>query len=144
MLLQATTLTMSEKDGLGRHVSYLTAAQKTSTMRWNFVAQPMGILSSMLGRVSFALFLLNFVGTSKARRRLLWFFIGAQILVNAVTIVAVFVQCGKKVEALWDTSVEAKCWSPVVQTNIGFGQSSKSSFHESHGFAFGTLLPDLR
>jgi hypothetical protein len=125
--MQAVTLTCSYEWGMGRHFYYLNPMQRIHAMKWNFMSQPMGILSSMFGRVSFCLFLLNFVGTNKARKHILYFLVITQLLVNCVTILLIFTQCGTHVEALWDQRVKVVCWSPLVQRNTGFGQSGALS-----------------
>jgi hypothetical protein len=79
----------------------------------------------MFGRISFAVTLLNLVGTSKLKKNLLWAAIVTQVLAGVSTVILIYVQCGTKIAALWDPAVRAhaNCWSPDVQTFYGFFQS---------------------
>ena len=100
-------------------------------MHWNFTAQPFGILAGTVGRISFSVSLLRIIGpVDQVRKWMLLSLISFQLLVNIVTIILIFVQCGKTVDAIWDPSLVktagAKCWSPDVQTYFGFFQSCKT------------------
>ena len=72
-------------------------------------------------RISFCLYLLNFVGTDKRMKYLFWFFIISQFVVNVGTLVEVSASC-VRFAALWDPSVGGRCWSPRIQANVGFFQ----------------------
>ncbi|KAL9070777.1 MAG: hypothetical protein Q9157_005702 [Trypethelium eluteriae] len=98
-------------------------------MHWNFTAQPFGILAGMIGRISFTVSLLRIIGpVDRFKKMVLLFLIIFQILVNISTIILIFVQCGKDINAIWDPALiktaGAKCWSPDIQTYYGFFQSS--------------------
>lgn len=54
-------------------------------------------------------------GTAKYRRWFLHFLIAQSLVVNLVTCITIFVQCGD-VKTLWDpVGVPSKCWAPAAQ-----------------------------
>jgi hypothetical protein len=85
-----------------------------------------GVASTAFGRISFSVYLLQFVMFKPKRKFLLWFFMVGQAVVNALTIILIYVQCGTQAAALWDPSIKANCWSPVVQRDFGFFQCGMS------------------
>lgn len=93
-------------------------------MKFVFLCQGWGVASPLFGRVSICLLLLNFA-VSRTQRWFLWFLVVTQIIFNSVTIILIYVQCGSRVSALWDPGIDAQCWNPIVQRNVGFFQSSK-------------------
>ncbi|KAI9689137.1 MAG: hypothetical protein M1822_000875 [Bathelium mastoideum] len=122
-------ITMACKWGLGRHFWTLDQMHQVNAMHWNFVSQPFGILAGTIGRISFSVSLLRIIGpVDKIKKYVLYFIIIFQMMINFSTIILIFVQCGKTVDAIWDPSLiktaGAKCWSPDVQTYYGFFQSS--------------------
>ena len=114
-------------------------------MHWNFVAQPFGIIAGTIGRISFSVSLLRITGPAdKPKKSILYFVIIFQILVNASTIILIYVQCGKNIDAIWDPSLiktaGAKCWSPDVQTFYGFFQSCEIFIDAESLLPFANLL----
>ena len=129
-LLFNAFITLSCHWGLGRHFWTLDPVQKVNAMHWNFLSQPFGILAGTVGRLSFSVSLLRIIGpVDVAKKWTLYFLITFQLMVNISTIILIFVQCGKTVDAIWDPSLikpGVKCWSPDVQTYYGFFQSCKN------------------
>jgi len=95
-------------------------------MKFVTLCQGWGVASAMFGRIAFCLYLLQFAGTSRIHKMVLYVLIGSQAFVNMLTIILIYVQCGAQVEALWDHSIAATCWSPLVQRDFGFFQSGES------------------
>jgi hypothetical protein len=69
--------------------------------------------------MSFAIYLLKFVGTSKFRRWTLWSVVWTQAVFNIIQLVLIFAQC-EHFEALWNPAVGGKCWSRNVQVYSGY------------------------
>ncbi|KAF2246309.1 hypothetical protein BU26DRAFT_461975 [Trematosphaeria pertusa] len=138
-IIQNALLTEACRWGLGRHSRYLDRAEKYQTMKFIFLCQGWGVASPMFGRISICLLLLNFVVSNLRLKWFLWFLVITQAVVNILTIVLIYVQCGSHVSALWDPEVDAKCWSPLVQRNFGFFQCAWNSFTD---LAF-TVLPTI-
>lgn len=93
-------------------------------MKFIFLCQGWGVASTMFGRISVCLLLLSFVISNRTQKWFLWFLVVTQAVFNVSTIILIYVQCGSQVSALWDPDMDAQCWSPLVQRNIGFFQSS--------------------
>ncbi|KAI7684246.1 hypothetical protein KC319_g8 [Hortaea werneckii] len=84
----------------------------------------------MFGRWSFSEYLLFILrGTGSKKRWCIWGVIAVQLIANGITVIQIRAQCGKHVEALWDSDVAAhvSCQSPDAQVVIGFVQSSFNS-----------------
>jgi hypothetical protein len=74
-----------------------------------------GIMTSTLGRVSFTCLMFRLFGTTQLRKAFLWSLITVNLVVNLVTCITIFTQCGNA-ESLWDPiGHPSKCWSPNVQ-----------------------------
>lgn len=90
-------------------------------MKYEFLAEPWGILSPLFARVSFVCFMLNLVGSHRKYKIILYVTNVSQIIVNGLTILLILIQC-QHIETLWDHSVQGRCWSTKVQTYSGFFQ----------------------
>ena len=124
--MQTSFITASVHWGLGRHTTFLNGDQMLNSMKFITLCQGWGIASASFGRISFCLYLLQFVGSSQTRKWLIYFFVGTQAFINAFTIIQIYVQCGSHIEALWNPNLGVKCWNPLIQRDIGFFQSGKS------------------
>jgi hypothetical protein len=119
-------ITVSEQHGLGRHIMYLEPAQIVTALKWQTIAEPLGIMSPTMGRLSFTIYMLRLVGCDKFKRYLLHFCIYFNLLVNILCIILIFVQCGPYVTAIWDTHAPgaSHCWSKQVQSRYGYFQGA--------------------
>jgi hypothetical protein len=75
--------------------------------------------------MSFAIYLLKFVGTSKFRRYILWSVVWTQAVFNIIQLILIFAQC-EHFAALWNPAVGGKCWSRNVQVYSGYFLGGKS------------------
>jgi hypothetical protein len=135
--------TNAHHHGWGRHFFFLTNEQRTTSMEFIFVSEPLGnsyfilfqhfhdlmeiiaIMCSTLGRVSFIILMFRLFGNTKYRRWGLYFLVAEQLIVNLFTCITIFTQCSN-VHSLWDPVGEpSKCWSPDVQTDTGYVQGGK-------------------
>ncbi|CZR67026.1 uncharacterized protein PAC_16925 [Phialocephala subalpina] len=141
-----TTLTIQKYYGLGRHFSYLSPHQKIQALKYNFIGQPLGIVSSSkplthsiidnwltgimapaFGRNATCILMLQLFGTTSKRRWFLWATFWQSLVVNSLTIILIFVQC-KDVRTVWDPiGHPGFCWSPTVQEYTGFVQGGMSA-----------------
>ncbi|KAF2232197.1 hypothetical protein EV356DRAFT_258530 [Viridothelium virens] len=115
--------------GLGRPLYFLPPENVVEALKWVLIAQPVGILAGMLGRISFAVTLLRLPGPhDQVKRATLYGIIVEQVLVNFTFVIIQFAQCGSQVNAIWDPAVAAKahCWSRNVEYDFGIFQSSTS------------------
>jgi phosphoglycerol transferase MdoB-like AlkP superfamily enzyme len=130
-----TLITLAVHHGIGRHIMYLTPYQIKEAIKFELLAQPWGIISPTLSRVSFALFLLKFAGQRKWIRWSLWSVIWIQVVANLATIIQIFAQC-QHYASLWDPSVGGHCISPHVQVLFGYAQGGKIFADPSQGVGF--------
>ncbi|KAH8750714.1 hypothetical protein F5882DRAFT_310137, partial [Hyaloscypha sp. PMI_1271] len=114
-ILLCSMLTTQHHYGLGRHFFYLSPTQRILAIKFNFLGQAFGIMGPAFGRMASCLLMLKLFGTKQRLRQLLWFIFWESLVVNAITLILVFVQC-KDVQSLWDPAGHPPvCWSPKVQ-----------------------------
>lgn len=100
-------------------MQYLTFEQRVNAMRYEFLSQPFGITAAALARISLAVLLVKFCVASKAWIWTVWTIIWMQVILNAVTVFIIFLQC-QPIQTLWDPNVVGKCWTPQVQVVAGY------------------------
>ncbi|PMD47082.1 hypothetical protein L207DRAFT_606140 [Hyaloscypha variabilis F] len=128
-MLNTSLITHAVSWGIGRHIYYLTPIETINAIKFEFIAQTPGIVAPTLARVSFAIYLLKFVGTSKLRRYLLWSVVWSQVIVNIIQIVLILAQC-QHFAALWNPAVGGKCWSRKVQVYSGYFLGALNCTHD--------------
>ncbi|PMD64179.1 uncharacterized protein K444DRAFT_482016, partial [Hyaloscypha bicolor E] len=128
-MLNTSLITHAVSWGIGRHIYYLTPEETVNAIKFEFIAQTPGIVAPTLARISFAIYLLKFVGTSKFRRWILWSVVWSQAIVNIIQLVLIFAQC-EHFAALWDPSVGGKCWSRKVQVYSGYFLGALNCIHD--------------
>lgn len=128
-LINTSLITAAIHWGIGRHIQYLEPAHIVTAIRFEFLAQPWGILAPTFARVSFSFYLMKFIGQSKPMKWALWQVIVVQTLSNLVTIILILVQC-QHLASLWNPSVKGHCWSPRIQVNSGYAQGVINTFHD--------------
>lgn len=92
-----------------------------NAIKWDYLAQPTAIMAPAIGRISFALLLLNIIGNAKSRRWFLYGIMVTQFIVNSLTFIFILVQC-KPIQLLWDKSLAGSCWDLRVQEYFGYFQ----------------------
>lgn len=100
-------------------------------VKYIIIIQAFAITTSALGRISFAIFLLQLVGPSKRwQKAFLWGVVTLQLVVTIPTLIQIYTQCGTHLSAMWDPAIAAhhSCDSPDIQTIIGFVQSGQYLF----------------
>ncbi|KAK4031322.1 hypothetical protein C8A01DRAFT_21439 [Parachaetomium inaequale] len=136
-LVQTCLLTVSVRWGLGRHIGTLSEEQVMHAAKFFILFEGWSVASTAFGRISFSVYLLQIVVINRMRKFLLYSFIAGQAIVNGLTIILIYVQCGTQPAAMWDPSIEADCWSPRVQRDFGFFQCSYNSLTD----LFLTIFP---
>ena len=83
--------------GLGKHLADLDAQHRVKALMWIVISAPFAVLSSMFGRVGFAVYLLALLGPrDSAQRWALQAIVMVQVLANTATAVQILAQCGLK------------------------------------------------
>ena len=92
-----------------------------SSIRLNWMTQPVIITSLAFGKISVALLILRILARSFWRRMFLYISMIGTFLFCWLGVVVTFAQC-RPVQALWDPKLlqtgKAKCWNPKLETNI--------------------------
>ncbi|KAK5131242.1 hypothetical protein LTR08_001211 [Meristemomyces frigidus] len=144
-LAHAATVSIAVQYGLGRHIQYLDAAQRTIVLRAGIFTLLWAYLSPMTGRIAFCVTLLFLTGTDPRVKKLpIWIIIFLQLAVNICTVVVFYTQCGDRLDLLWagnENPAEyfANCEVASVQTNFGYFQGAFNTVTD----AFLTALPAL-
>ncbi|KAH1514412.1 hypothetical protein KXV65_000702 [Aspergillus fumigatus] len=126
----------SFENGLGRHMWFLSDAERTLALKNEFISQPLAVTASMLSRSGMMCFLYTcFSSIDKQIRLSIIVCMAIQVVVNSVTIIQIVVQCGPHpyhaanrvsyFHYMWDNPPadgSVVCQSPTVQTTIGFVQ----------------------
>ncbi|KAL2013973.1 hypothetical protein VTN00DRAFT_1498 [Thermoascus crustaceus] len=113
--------------GLGRHAFYLSQEQRMHAVRYEYLAASWAVVAPAFGRISFAVFLLVFLGLlTTVRRIVLWSLIVLQVVANVLAIIVMYAQCSP-VSRIWDPTKPGSCWSPKIQSDIGFLQGTVNS-----------------
>ncbi|XXH04441.1 hypothetical protein Hte_010857 [Hypoxylon texense] len=126
MVTDSIFVQISVQYGLGNSQWTLDEDDAITAIKWDYLAQPPAIIGPALGRISFAMLLLNVMGTHKARRIPLYVIIVSQFIANTLVFVLILAQC-KPIESLWDYRVEGACWGLDSQSKIGFFQGALNS-----------------
>lgn len=128
-------VTISTTWGLGQHVAVLRAHPERImyTVKWVYLCEFFSIMCPGFGRISFAFLLLSIIPPSTGRKLFLWGVIAAQFIVDVGTVIVSFSQC-RPINGFWDKSIEADCWSPSIQQDVGFAQSGRLILHPAKGF----------
>ena len=100
-IIMAGLTTEAVRVGFGRHIYYLKPEQITQAIKLSYTIGPIGCLTLVFGRVSFALSLIALMGVEEWRRWLLYFVVLSQFLVNIILIGVSLGAC-KPVRKYWD------------------------------------------
>ncbi|KAL9071310.1 MAG: hypothetical protein Q9161_004326 [Pseudevernia consocians] len=92
--------------GFGRHLTSLDPTRSIQAIKYNYIQQPLHVMSSCFGRISFALFLIEIIQKFPTRRRFLYSLAAIQLAVNGSTAIIIMVQC-RPIQALWNHEVKA-------------------------------------
>ncbi|PKX92338.1 uncharacterized protein P174DRAFT_431765 [Aspergillus novofumigatus IBT 16806] len=150
----------SFKNGLGRHMWFLSDAERKLALKNEFISQPLAVTASMLSRSGMMCFLYTcFSSVDKQIRLSIIVCMAIQVVVNSVTAVQIIVQCGPNpyhavnrvsyFHYMWDNPPadgSVICQSPAVQTTIGFVQggitpAAVSTIHRTDGWpGFNTTI----
>jgi hypothetical protein len=85
----------SSQWGLGRHYYYLSAAERTTALKYDFYSQPLAVAAAMVSRTGMMWFLLTcFAASDKKIRTSIFVCAIVQIVANMVTILQIILQCG--------------------------------------------------
>ncbi|MCJ1237045.1 hypothetical protein MMC14_005029 [Varicellaria rhodocarpa] len=107
-------------EGGGRHIYYLSPPHAIEARKWVDLAELFVFIITCLTKVSFCLFLMR-IPNSKRVIYFLWLLIVALIVVNASCAIVYILQC-RPMAALWNPTIEARCWSSNLYLIWGYIQ----------------------
>lgn len=126
LLASTACITLSVQVGLTRN-AVVTHAQEVACLKWYMIAQALLIVSSMIGRVAFIMYLRRLIPVQSKTRAVLFVLLALQPCVNVVPILLMFLQC-KEFAAVFDhTITNVHCLPVVIQINFGFFQGGPFS-----------------
>ena len=96
-------------------------------MKYYLVAQSLCIMSCMIGRIAFIMYLRRLVPLQSKTRIILLILLGLQPVVNVVPVIMMFTQC-KDIRAVFDPAItDVYCMPVKIQINYGYLQGGSSS-----------------
>ncbi|KZF19790.1 hypothetical protein L228DRAFT_271109 [Xylona heveae TC161] len=115
-LVYTCLITAAVTKGVGKHLQYVKLDNLVTALKLTYIGEFVAIIACVLSKTSFAVTLLRIV-TRQWQVMFLWFVIISMNLVMWLTAIFYFAQC-KPTAALWDFSIQGKCWPAYVLTDI--------------------------
>ncbi|KAH8705206.1 hypothetical protein BGW36DRAFT_310701 [Talaromyces proteolyticus] len=138
-LVGSAILTIAVQDGYGQPAT--TVSDTSTVILYDYLGQTFGISGGVLGRISFIVLINGILGSRKGYRLILWTLVAAQVIVNILFILIIFLQCPGHASAIWSESDDsAKCWDLRVQTYYGYFEGSFNSATDLYLAAFSTYV----
>lgn len=109
--------------GLGRHISTLNHHHIMHAILYEYVLSIFNLFAPMFGRLSFSIYLLGILPSqAKAQKISLYVINVVQISSVILTLIQLYAQCGSKVDALWDVTIDwnSYCQPHHVALHIGY------------------------
>jgi hypothetical protein len=120
-------VTTSVHYGFGRSVTTISPHDLPLAGMYDYFSHGFGLSGCLLARMAFILYLINLLGARKLHRVALWILLVSQFVTNFLCILLIYIQCPGNPSAIWNPSIKAYCWSPVVQSDYGYFIGSKCS-----------------
>jgi hypothetical protein len=120
-------VTTSVHYGFGRSVMSINPKDLPLAVKFDYFSHGFGLAGCLLSRIAFILYLITLLGTKKIHRTILWSLLIFQLITNSLCILFIYIQCPGNPSAIWDQSIKAYCWSPVVQAEYGYFIGCRSS-----------------
>lgn len=98
----------------------------------DYLAQSFTLAGGAVGRISFIVFIVGLLGSRMSYRIILWALVALQVVVNAIFIIIIFVQCPGHSSAVWEHPGKTKCWDTRVQAYYGYFQGGMNSWFRDY------------
>lgn len=122
--------------GAGKHINYIPPASLAKGVMYNFITQPIYVCAIAIVKISIGFFLLRVAATPFFRRAIQSVMVFMGIYTVACFFTIVF-QC-TNVAILWDSSVEAKCFSPQTLRGLGY---TNTALNITTDLLFSIIIP---
>ena len=96
-----------------RHIYYLDPTTIPTVLKYNYIAQAIGILSMAIGKLSVGALIIRILGKSAAKWQLrtIYAILITYMLLSIINVILNLAQCSP-MAALWDKSIiNAHCWN---------------------------------
>ena len=121
----ACLVTWESRLGGFRHLADVPVQRLSEVALLNYVLQAVAVFSFATAKASVGCLILRFLGPKSSWRRwVIWGSIILTFVTNSINCILTFAQCSPP-RALWDHSIEARCWNPNVQLGFAMFQSGK-------------------
>ena len=109
--------------GVGRHQYYLSLTPQSlqrlsQAVKWQYISQPVVIISTMFTKVSICFLLIRVFGIKKSWRWGLYSIMTFATVTNISSAAIVLAQC-QPVQKLWNPLLRGTCWTPHTEVAIG-------------------------
>lgn len=122
--MESGLVSKAVSSGIARHQYYLSLAELSDAIKWQAIAEPIGIIAPCVPRIVIAMLLIKILTPSLIFVVYLWS-LNLMLLALSITCsVVVFVQC-TPVSAQW-TRIGV-CWNPKVLANVSIAQGCEFS-----------------
>ncbi|TQB74603.1 hypothetical protein MPDQ_004452 [Monascus purpureus] len=121
--------------GLGRHEKFLSTAQRTNAIKYQFISQPLAIAAALFSRTGMMWFVFTCLNNDRRVKWTVFPCMAIQIIINLIALFQIVAQCGPDGSSdrinyfhyMWDplpTDGSIKCHPPSVQMNIEYVQGA--------------------
>ncbi|KEZ43285.1 hypothetical protein SAPIO_CDS4726 [Scedosporium apiospermum] len=131
--------TMAVASGNGKHFSLLSTEQKTGAILWTTVAFCPGVLSFGLPKMAVVVLLQRLLNPQRYHRWFLWW-MGIWCQLTLFATVGVLLGRCMPARALWDFSVEGKCFDPNILVGYCIYAGSFSAFVDLYLAIYPTVV----
>ncbi len=104
---------------MGRHTSELPLSQLSDAIKFNFIANPFGIMAYSFPNISVAILANRLMAPNKLRAAALYLLVGSQCVIAGISCILLFVQC-TPTESLWNPAIPATCFPPGTVSRYSY------------------------
>lgn len=95
---------------MGKHAADIPASQISDTTKFNYIANPFGIMAYSFPNISIAILLERLLSPNKLRAIFLYSVAISQCVIAGISCILLFAQC-TPTEYLWNPTIKATCLS---------------------------------
>lgn len=116
--------------GLGSHQETLSPESARQALEFLWIYQPVQVTSTIIARISVAIFVIRLFPTKKAMKRFLIALTTFNAAVGIVGFTLIFTQCSPP-QKLWNDKVEGHCINSDIQRDMAMFKACESPLEES-------------
>ena len=112
-------------NGLGRHISTLTAEEESGFLKWTLIAEVQLIIGTCLTKLSVSVFILRILNRTRKKTTYLIYTLMITLVVTTLALAITFLLRCRPFNAVYDPSVHGKCYSNHVVFGVAYGQGGE-------------------